>query len=79
MLAGWRAEVLGDPGHRDHVVLGRLVERITNRRHEVTLVAMLDHKAVTGKVVNNRSDAALYGAMRRARAARSDGKPVGAR
>jgi hypothetical protein len=72
MLAGWRAEVLGDPGHRDHDVLSRLAERITNRRHEVALVAMLGQKAATGKVVNNRSDAALYGALRRARAARDD-------
>jgi hypothetical protein len=34
---------------------------------------MLEHKAATGKVVNNRSDAALYGALRRVRAARADG------
>lgn len=73
MLASWRADVLADPAHRDHKVLSRLAERITNRRHEVALVAMLEHKAATGKVVNNRSDAALYGALRRARTARSDG------
>lgn len=72
MLAGWRAEVLADAEHRDHAVLSRLAERITNRRHEVALVATLEHKAATGKVVNNRSDAALYGALRRARAARDD-------
>ena len=53
-------------------MLSRLAERITNRRHEVALVATLEHKAATGKVVNNRSDAALYGALRRARAARDD-------
>jgi hypothetical protein len=73
MLAGWRAEVLADAGHRDHAVLSGLAERITNRRHEVALVQMLEHKAATGKVVNNRSDAALYGALCRARSARTDG------
>jgi hypothetical protein len=73
MLASWRADVMADLDHRDHRVLSRLAERITNRRHEAALVAMLEHKAATGKVVNNRSDAALYGALRRARAARDDG------
>lgn len=73
MLATWRAEVLADPDHRDHAVLAGLAERITNRRHEVALVQMLELKAATGKVVNNRTDAALYGALRRARAARADG------
>ena len=73
MLASWRADVLADPEHRDHRVLAGLAERITNRRHEVALVAMLEQKAATGKVVNNRSDAALYGALRRARTARADG------
>ncbi|GAA1749836.1 hypothetical protein [Kocuria aegyptia] len=52
MLAGWRAEVLADAGHGDHVLLSRLAERITNRRHEVALVAMLEHQAVIGKIVN---------------------------
>lgn len=77
MLASWRAEVLTDPGHPDHRVLAGLAERITNRRHEVALVAMLAHQAATGKVVNNRTDAALYGALRRARAARADGSLSG--
>jgi hypothetical protein len=73
MLATWRAEVLAKPGHRDRAVLAGLAERITNRRHEVALVAMLEHRAATGKVVNNRSDAALYGALRRTGTARTDG------
>lgn len=73
MLASWRADVIADPSHRDHRVLAGLAERITNRRHEVALVQMLEHKVATGKVVNNRSDSALYGALRRARAARADG------
>ncbi|MGQ1798051.1 hypothetical protein ACT4S5_13075 [Kocuria oceani] len=73
MLASWSADVVADPTHRDHQVLSRLAERITNRRHEVALVQMLEHKVATGKVVNNRSDAALYGALRRAKAARADG------
>lgn len=72
MLASWRAEVLADPDHRDHGVLAGLAKRITNRRHEVALVAMLEQEAATGKVVNNRTDAALYGALRRARTARTD-------
>ncbi|MHC5559887.1 hypothetical protein [Kocuria sp. U4B] len=38
MLASWRADVVADPSHRDHQVLSRLAERITNRRHEVALV-----------------------------------------
>lgn len=73
MLAGWRAEVLADAGPRDHAVLSRLAERITDRRHEVALVAMLEHEAVTGKVVNNGSDAAPHGALRRAGAAQGRG------
>lgn len=70
LLARRRA---GRSDHRDHTVLSGLAERITDRRHEVALVAMLEHRAATGKVVNNRSDAALYGALGRARTARTDG------
>jgi hypothetical protein len=49
MLATWRAEVLANPGHRDRAVLAGLAERITNRRHEVALVVMLEHRAATGR------------------------------
>ncbi|MCM3688297.1 hypothetical protein [Kocuria rosea] len=37
---------------------------------------ILEQKVATGKVVYNRSDAALYGAQRRAGAARADGTEV---
>ncbi|WP_396400321.1 hypothetical protein [Kocuria kalidii] len=71
MLASWRADVMADLDHRDHRVLSGLAERITNRRHEVALVQMLEYEAAAGKVVNNRSDAALSGALRRARTDRT--------
>ena len=72
MLATWRADVLADLDSRNQTVLAGPPERITGRGHEVALVQMLEHRAATGKIVDNRFYVALYGALRRARAAEAD-------